>query len=427
METGGADATAGDRPKVCGDPSRIGVQPSTVERGPSSAPFLFVRASRPGRGGIFVQRTMGETGKALQMERMEPEDKAVPGLADGRVVDGRVAGSPEQAPGGEEQAMADAETMHSERVLDAVHSSRAAVSAVAASWCRSALHHGLDPAARAPAVDPLAGRDLDLLRAANGELLAVAAPVLDRLHGSVGLAGACVMIADAGGVVLDWRAPDGDAARFEELGLAPGVSWAEATQGTNGIGTCLVEQRPVTIHRDEHFASRNVGVSCMDAPIFDPTGRLVAALDISSARGDHDRAMATMIGALVQDGARSIERDLFCRHYADARIILAGGGTDQAGRGQALLAVDRDDLVIGATRAARQHFRLGNGTRIDPRPLGDMLGPAVPASFDDADRAVLRQALARAGGNVSSAARLLGIGRATFYRRMERVGLSLRH
>jgi transcriptional regulator of acetoin/glycerol metabolism len=40
---------------------------------------------------------------------------------------------------------------------------------------------------------------------------------------------------------------------------------------------------------------------------------------------------------------------------------------------------------------------------------------------------VLRQALARADGNVSGAARLLGIGRATFYRRMERVGLSLRH
>jgi transcriptional regulator of acetoin/glycerol metabolism len=118
------------------------------------------------------------------------------------------------------------------------------------------------------------------LRAANGELLAVAAPVLDRLFGSVGLAGACVLIADTGGVVLDWRAGDADADRFEDLGLAPGASWAEAAQGTNGIGTCLVEGRAVTIHRDEHFASRNVGVSCMDAPIFDAEGRLVAALDI---------------------------------------------------------------------------------------------------------------------------------------------------
>lgn len=322
--------------------------------------------------------------------------------------------------------MANAEPSHSERVLSAVHSSRAAVSAVAASWCRSALHHGLDPAAPRAVVERLGDAELGTVRAANGELLAVAAPVLDRLHGSVGLAGACVLIADAGGVVLDWRAPEGDARQFEELGLAPGVSWAEAAQGTNGIGTCLVETRAVTIFRDEHFASRNVGVSCMDAPIFDHAGRLVGALDISSARGDHDRAMAAMIGALVQDAARSIERDLFCRRYAGARIVLAGSG-DQATRGQALLAVDRDDLVIGATRAARQHFRLGSGTEIEPRPLGDFLGMPTPASFDDGDRAVLRQALARAGGNVSGAARLLGIGRATFYRRMDRVGLSLRH
>lgn len=315
---------------------------------------------------------------------------------------------------------------HAERVLNAVHSSRAAVSAVAASWCRSALHHGLDPAAPRAAAERLGESELKTLRAANGDLLAVAAPILDRLHGSVGLAGACVMIADTGGVVLDWRAPDADAPLFEELGLAPGISWAEAAQGTNGIGTCLVEGRAVTIHRDEHFASRNVGVSCMDAPIFDPAGRLIAALDISSARGDHDRAMAALIGALVQDGARSIERDLFCRRYADSRIVLAGT-CDQSARGNALLAVDRDDLVIGATRAARQHFRLGSGTEIEPRPLGDFLGNSGPASFDDGERAVLRQALARAGGNVSSAARLLGIGRATFYRRMERVGLSLRH
>lgn len=314
---------------------------------------------------------------------------------------------------------------HATRVLNAVQSSRAAVSAVAASWCRSALHHGLDPAAPRSGAERLGGAELQALRAANGELLAVAAPVLDRLFGSVGLAGACVLIADIGGVVLDWRAGDADADRFEDLGLAPGASWAEAAQGTNGIGTCLVEGRAVTIHRDEHFASRNVGVSCMDAPIFDAEGRLVAALDISSARGDHDRAMAALIGALVQDAARHIERDLFCRRYADARIVLAG--TDPAARGQALLAVDRDDLVIGATRAARQHFRLGAGETISPRPLGEFLGDGAPASFEDGDRAVLRQALARADGNVSGAARLLGIGRATFYRRMERVGLSLRH
>ncbi len=38
-------------------------------------------------------------------------------------------------------------------------------------------------------------------------------------------------------------------------------------------------------------------------------------------------------------------------------------------------------------------------------------------------RAELHRALARAGGNVSAAARELGIGRATFYRKMKALGL----
>lgn len=157
----------------------------------------------------------------------------------------------------------------------------------------------------------------------------------------------------------------------------------------------------------------------MDAPIFDPVGQIVAALDVSSARADHGEPMARLISALVQDAARTIERDFFCQRYADARIVLAEG----AARGQALLAVDRDDLVVGATRAARQHFGLGMAARFDPRPLGDVLGREQGA-LDDNGRAVLRQALARSGGNVAAAAKLLGIGRATFYRRMERAGMA---
>lgn len=310
---------------------------------------------------------------------------------------------------------------HSDIVLDTVHSSRAAQSAVAASWCRSALHHGLDPAASRHG-DRLAQTELERLRDANGELLAAAVPTLDRLFASVGQTGCCVIMSDTNGTVLEARSQAGDAGLFAAIGLAAGANWSEAAEGTNGIGTCLVEARPVTIHRSEHFAARNIGVSCMDAPIFDPEGQLVAALDVSSARADHGEALGALIGALVTDAARSIERDYFCRRYAGARIVI--GGADQPGRGASLLAVDRDDLVVGATRAARLQFGLGKAAaRIDPRPLADVLGTGETGGFEEGERAVLRQALARCGGNVAAAARLLGIGRATMYRRMERAGL----
>ncbi|SFF99392.1 GAF domain-containing protein [Novosphingobium sp. CF614] len=310
---------------------------------------------------------------------------------------------------------------HSDKVLDTVQSGNAAaLSAVAASWCRSALRHGLDPSAGRQG-ERLGKAEFGMLREANGELLAAATPVLDGLFGSVGRTGACVILSDIDGIVLEARSSAAEAGLFDAIGLAPAAQWSEAAEGTNGIGTCLVEQRPVTILRGEHFASRNIGVSCMDAPIFDPDGCLVAALDVSSARPEHGEAMAAMIAALVQDAARAIERDYFCRRFAEARIVLAG---ESRTGGPSLLAVDRDDLVIGATRMARRHLGLGTEARLTSRPLAEVLGTGPASRFEDGERTVLRQALARSNGNVAAAARLLGIGRATMYRRMERAGMA---
>jgi transcriptional regulator of acetoin/glycerol metabolism len=308
---------------------------------------------------------------------------------------------------------------HVDIVLDAVRSpSSAAVSPLAASWCRSAIHHKLDPeVGTRERIDEVA---LTERRTLHQPLLAVAAPVLDEMFRAVGRSGCGVVLSDPEGVILETRTAPGDAEAFCRTGLVAGARWGEAEEGTNGIGTCLFEDQPVIIQRDQHFASRNIGISCMDAPVHDPEGRLVAALDVSSCRADHGPAMAEMIASLVRDAARRIERDYFCRHFADRRILFLA---DEAACGTSLLAVDRDDLVVGASRAARLRLGLGAAARLDPQPLETLLGEGGGPSFDDADRTVLRQALACAGGNASAAARLLGIGRATFYRRLARAGL----
>jgi transcriptional regulator of acetoin/glycerol metabolism len=293
------------------------------------------------------------------------------------------------------------------------------VSPVAASWCRSALHHHLDPA-RAAKRELIDARALALLREENAVLLRVAASVLDQTYRSVGRSGCGVVLSDAHGVILDRRVAAGDGDDFTSTGLIEGARWGEADEGTNGIGTCLYEGKPVVIHRDQHFASRNVDISCMDAPVYDPHGRLAGALDVSSCRHDHGPAMAEMIGALVREAARSIEREYFCRHFEGARIIFL---PDDAATGTALLATDRDDLVIGASRAARLRLGLNDAALATPRPMDQLLGGTGTPSFGDGDRTVLRQALARADGNVSAAARLLGVGRATLYRRLARAGV----
>lgn len=302
--------------------------------------------------------------------------------------------------------------------------SPAATSALAASWRRSLLKHGLDPADR-QRPERLPQRELASRRQAMGQFLRVAAPQLDQLYTIVCMSGCSVLLTDAEGVVLDQRVSDGDAAQFRDWGLWQGAEWSERAQGTNGIGTCLAEGRQVIIHRDEHFHTRNTGMSCMDAPIWGPDGRLLAALDVSSARADQTERYNRLIAAQVAQAARTIEAVFFRASFPGARIVVASD--EMADQAAMLLAVDRDDLAIGATRAARRALGLEREGSIRPRPAADLLGRQDEMrGFDKAERAAVARALARAEGNVSAAARALGIGRATMYRRMSRLGLTER-
>ena len=115
--------------------------------------------------------------------------------------------------------------------------------------------------------------------------------------------------------------------------------------------------------------------------------------------------------------ARKIEADLFHSRFPRARMVLVPGLDRGLG---ALLAVDGDDLVIGATRAARSHLGLSGDLAAAPRPVADLLGIEADDSLQTAERAVLARALARSGGNVSAAARALGLSRATLHRKLDR-------
>lgn len=310
---------------------------------------------------------------------------------------------------------------HVDRVLSASQSGSApAKSQLVASWRRSITVHGLDPAQRTSR-DRIDEAALTLRRQRLDQFLQVAAPKLDQLFGLVGQSGCAVLLCDVDGVVLDQRCRDGDRAVFQDWGLWQGADWSEAAQGTNGIGTCLAENRRVIIHRDEHFLARNTAMSCMDAPIHGPDGHVAGALDVSSARSDLTEGFNRLIAAMVAQTARQIEADTFRAAFPDARILQADTDDTEAAT---LLAVDADDIVVGATRGARKAFGMAATGPITPIPASDIFGRGEGLrGFEKAERAAVIRALTRAGGNVSQAARALGVGRATLYRRMKRLGI----
>jgi transcriptional regulator of acetoin/glycerol metabolism len=80
-----------------------------------------------------------------------------------------------------------------------------------------------------------------------------------------------------------------------------------------------VEQRALTIHRDQHFLSRNALLSCTTAPIFNERGELAAALDVSSCRADLTEGFAQLIATAVMDAAQRIEAENFRLAFPKSR------------------------------------------------------------------------------------------------------------
>ncbi len=316
---------------------------------------------------------------------------------------------------------ASAAMSHVDRVAATVQESvNAATSVVAASWRRSMIYYGLDPARRT-ATRKLPQPDLARLREKNGALLEIAKPSLERLFQTAGSAGCCIIMTDAEGVILEANSTEGDRHHFAEWGLSEGAVWNEASEGTNGIGTCLAEKRPVVIFQNQHFRAQNIAMSCIGAPIYDPSGDVVAVLDVSNCRNDLTQSFAQVLGSVVTESARSVESDLFRSAYAGARIIVADG---HGASGVSLLAVDEDDLIIGATRLARRRLGLSPEVLAQMPVLGDVVeGLRATREKTRIDKAEIRRALLRRGGNVSAAARDLGISRATMYRRMNQFGV----
>lgn len=290
----------------------------------------------------------------------------------------------------------------------------AAQSSLAASWRRSLLYYQLDPELISPPerIDEVRLREA---RDRLGALASISIPIIDRVLDASGRAGCCVLLSDTDGVILDRRGLPGDDETFAAWGLWPGAVWSESKEGTNGIGTCLAEQKLVAILRDQHFRTRNIGMSCLSVPLFDHEGQLAGVLDVSSCRGDSITDVAPLLAAVIADAAARIETEAFRVAFSDCRIVLAPA---DGSRGPALLAVDRFDLVVGATRAARQ--TLGLASENFGQPLDDVLAKRrLESDLRVAEHAELRRALARSENNFTAAARDLGIGRATLYRRMK--------
>src|SRR5229473_5645007 len=226
---------------------------------------------------------------------------------------------------------------------------------VSPSWQRSANQYRVDPDSReAPRI--LTSREVNDRREPLDELVFSAQEELDRLYKVVREAGYTLLFCDNTGVAVEHRGDDSDASRFRYWGTWLGGMWSEAIEGTNGIGTCIAEERPVTIHRGQHYRTRHIDLSCSGAPVFGADGRLMAVLDVSAIDPDRSERAHALTGALTIASARVIEERFFRERFRREWIVALAPPED--GESGMLLAVDGDQQIVGANRAARTSLLL---------------------------------------------------------------------
>jgi|HigsolmetaAR203D_1030402.scaffolds.fasta_scaffold00037_92 transcriptional regulator of acetoin/glycerol metabolism len=206
------------------------------------------------------------------------------------------------------------------REIDGSSHSALMGSAIGRSWRRCVQDYALDPARRQPA-RVLDSEALRSLREQHAELVHIASAEIDWLYEHIAGSGYALLLTDANGIILYEKSEPTLVNGFHSAGLLTGADWSEPSQGTNGMGTCIVEKRPVTVHLDEHFHGCHIGLSCSAAPICDPSGALLAVLDASTMNARDTRVSQAHTMALVNLSARLIEKCVFLRHFRQAIML----------------------------------------------------------------------------------------------------------
>ncbi|MGR3888556.1 sigma-54-dependent Fis family transcriptional regulator [Pseudomonas sp. 1152_12] len=260
---------------------------------------------------------------------------------------------------------------------------------IARSWLRCLEDYHLDPALSIAPTVLEHGRLLES-RERLQQVLHIAGSEMNSLHQQLSGAGHAVLLTDARGVILNCVTAPSERKVFERAGLWLGADWSEACEGTNGIGTCLVERQSLTIHRDEHFRGRHTGLTCSASPVFDPHGELLAVLDVSSAREAVSRQSQFHTMALVNLSAKMIESCYFLRHFENHWLLRFHLQAESVGLfSEGLLAFDGEGRICALNQSALNLLgQIRSG----------LLGQPVEAFFDCS----LDQLLSRASANATA-------------------------
>ena len=140
----------------------------------------------------------------------------------------------------------------------------------------------------------------------DSRLCRAAEPVLERWQHQLTDTGITLFLSDRAGAIVARRTSDhGVQRRLDQVHAAEGFDYSEESIGTNGLGTAMVERRPVWIEGSQHYNEALGGLACAAAPVAAPSGSVIGAISVG---GPLDRASPLMLSLTREIGSQIEER-----------------------------------------------------------------------------------------------------------------------
>ncbi len=213
----------------------------------------------------------------------------------------------------------------------------------------------------------------------HSDLLNAARPVLERAKEHLYRSDSLILLADAGGMILDVRADPHVITSAGNINLIEGGIWSEDVAGTNAIGTALAAAEPVQLYGAEHFCAGIKHWTCSADVIRDPhDGMILGAVDLS---GLTDAYQSNALDFAIM-ATRLIEANLASDYFRSReKVIEATKNMFEGWKNEGLLAFDRRGRLVKANQFSHQALEeLGADLVLTPEcrvPALDLDAPAA--------------------------------------------------
>jgi transcriptional regulator of acetoin/glycerol metabolism len=182
----------------------------------------------------------------------------------------------------------------------------------------------------------------------HGALVRHARPEVERLGRNLAGTGCTVMLFSPQGMLIDRHCHEASTPSTLMTVTRVGMNVAERCVGTTAPAIALAEGEPYLVGRDAHFCANVKPFFCVAAPIDNPRGERVGALDITS----YDNVPNIDLFSLVVDAAAAIENQLFVPS-AERMLLHFHVRPDLVGTAlEGLVEVSAEGVITGANRAA---------------------------------------------------------------------------